>query len=117
MKKSFSLVLATSLLAAAVPSFSASVGAAEKNAPRGSIRLAGSHKSSELAALVKISFEQALKIALGAVPGSVVKAELEIEDGNLQYSFEIVGSNRKTIEVEIDAGDGRVLDIDVNGKD
>jgi uncharacterized membrane protein YkoI len=37
---------------------------------------------------------------------------LEVEDGSLQYSFAIVGADKKVTEVEIDAGDGKVLNID-----
>jgi uncharacterized membrane protein YkoI len=69
-------------------------------------------KPADLPNLAKISFEAALRTALAAAPGSVIKAELEVEDGNLMYSFEIVGADKKIKEVEIDAGNGRVLDID-----
>ena len=36
----------------------------------------------------------------------------KVEDGCLQYSFEIVGADKSITEVEIDAGDGKVLDTD-----
>ena len=77
-----------------------------------SIRPTHAVKPIDLPTLAKITFEQALKTALAAVPGSIIKAELEVEDGNLMYSFEIVTPKKVIVEVEIDAGDGKVLDID-----
>ena len=78
----------------------------------GSIRLAVAPKREDLPAHAKITFEQALTTALAAVPGGVVKAELEVEDGYLQYSFEIVNASKTVMEVEVDAGTGAVLAID-----
>ena len=69
-------------------------------------------KRIDLPGLAKISFEQALKTALNAVPGNIIKAELEIEDGNLMYSFEIVTHQKVVMEGDIDAGNAKVLDID-----
>lgn len=77
-----------------------------------SIRPTGRPKPAELPDLAKISFQAALKAALAAVPGRVIKAELEVEDGSLMYSFEIVTAAKIVTEVEIDAGDGTVLAID-----
>jgi hypothetical protein len=119
MKKLLRLTFAAGLLALAVPfaltpaTAAEKKDAAEKPAPVGSIRPTGKDlKPAELAALAKISFADALKAALKAAPGVVVKAELEVEDGNLQFAFEIIGADKKTTEVEIDAGNGKVLDID-----
>ncbi len=77
-----------------------------------SIRIAHSVKPAGLPALAKITFSQALEAALTRVPGGVIKAELEVEDGNLVYSFEIVNAQQKVVEVEVDAGNGQVLDVD-----
>ena len=84
----------------------------EMPAAKGSIHPAGKVKAVDLPALAKISFDEALKAAHVTFPGAVIKAELEVEDGNLQYSFDIVGADKKVTEVEIDAGDGKVLTID-----
>lgn len=89
-----------------------STPAAEESHAVGSIRPAGSFPKTELPALTKISLEDALHTALAAIPGSVVVAELEIEDGNLMYSFEIVTAGKTIKEVEIDAGNGKVLAIE-----
>lgn len=77
-----------------------------------SIQVNHAVKSADLPALAKISFTQALTAALARVPGGVIKAELEVEDGNLMYSFEIVDARRKVLEMEIDAGTGQVLGVD-----
>jgi uncharacterized membrane protein YkoI len=104
------------VLALAVPFAALSLASAkdEKSETKvvGSIRPQGKVKSADLPALAKISFQTALQAALVAAPGSVIKGELEIEHGSLMYSFEIVGADHKVKEVEIDAGDGKVLDID-----
>ena len=106
--------LVTGLLALALPLAMAFAKEKEdKKAPAvGSIRPEGKIKPADLPALAKVSFAAALNTALAAAPGAVIKAELEVEDGNLMYSFEIVGTNHKVKEVEIDAGNGKVLDLD-----
>jgi uncharacterized membrane protein YkoI len=87
-------------------------GKEQKPEVKGSIHPAKTAKPADLPSLAKISFREALTDALAVMPGAVVKAELEIEDGCLMYSFEIVGMNRKIKEVEIDAGNGRVLGME-----
>jgi len=110
MKNILRILCATSCLAALVISSALyAADKAEKPAPKGSIRPTGELKSTDLPALAKISFQQALAAALKAAPGGVLKAELEVEDGNLMYSFEIVGADQTITEVEIDAGNGQVL--------
>jgi hypothetical protein len=69
---------------------------------------------SELAALARIPREEAQKAAVASLEGSseaaVQEAELEAEHGCLVYSFDIaVGGNPGVQEVQVDAGDGRVL--------
>jgi len=92
--------------------FLTSAGAEEK-AASGSIRPTGEPSAIELTALAKLSFQDAVKAALTAVPGMIIKAELEVEDGNLLYSFEIVGADKTITEVEIDAGNGKVLGTEI----
>ena len=96
----------TAILAASLTTFSL---AKEEKAAIGSIRPAGKVRPADLPALARVSFDDALKAALTAVPGKIIKAELEVEDGNLMYSFEIVSSDKSITEVEIDAGNGRIL--------
>ncbi len=113
MKKSFRTLLVASGIAALASGTTLLLAAKEeKAAPIGSVRPTGKVAPADLPALAKISFQQALSTALAKSPGSVIKAELEVEDGNLMYSFEIVGADRKITEVEIDAGNGKVLNTE-----
>ncbi len=111
MKILTSVFVAIGLLALAP--LTASANQKEKDsAPLGSIRPKGKPKATERAALAKISFQDAYAAAVAAVPGQVTYGELEVEDGNLQYDFEIITPSKKVIDVSIDAGNGRVLDVD-----
>jgi hypothetical protein len=67
--------------------------------------------------LAKISFDSAVKSAVAAVPGKVLKAELENENSYLVYSVEVAKSDHQIAEVRVDAGNGRVLKIETDQKD
>jgi hypothetical protein len=69
---------------------------------------------ANLAAKAKISLDAARTTALAKVPkGQVQSEELEEEDGKLLYSFDIKVPGRSGIdEVEIDALNGSVLNVD-----
>ena len=85
----------------------------KKSEPIGSIRPTGRIEKADLPGLARISFGKALAAAEAAVPGGkVIKGELEVEDGNLMYSFDVVAPDKTILEAEIDAGDGKVLDVD-----
>ncbi|MEY2168201.1 MULTISPECIES: PepSY domain-containing protein [unclassified Rhodanobacter] len=73
---------------------------------------------AQLAAQAKISMTQARKIALQAVPGQVVKQELEKEAGGsgLRYSFDIK-SGKDTREVGVDAKTGKLLENSLDNND
>ncbi|MGE4421687.1 MAG: PepSY domain-containing protein [Pseudodesulfovibrio sp.] len=57
----------------------------------------------------KISLDQAMKSAVASVPGQVLKAELENEDGFLIYNVEVASPDQTVTEVQLDAGSGKVL--------
>ncbi len=101
-----SALVRTAFLAVALPVLAS---AKVEKAATGSIRPTHKIQAADLPALAKISFGDAMKAALAALPGKIIKAELEVEDGNLMYSFEIVRTDKTIIEVEIDAGNGQVL--------
>lgn len=67
--------------------------------------------------LAKIPFNSAINSALTAVPGKVLKAELENENGFLVYGIEIAKADRQIADVKIDAGDGKILKIETDRKD
>ena len=62
-----------------------------------------------LAALAKITPDQAKAAALAAVPGNAGQVELENEDGNVVFGVEVTTSAGKVIDVKVDAGNGKVL--------
>ena len=59
----------------------------------------------------RISMNRAIEIALQRVPGEVVKAELEFDDGVLQYEIEIRTNEGIKYEVKVDAVTGNVLRV------
>jgi hypothetical protein len=59
--------------------------------------------------MAKISLDQAVKDAVAAVPGRVLRVELEGEDGFLVYGIEVVGQDQTVTDLKIDAGSGKVL--------
>jgi len=73
---------------------------------------------AQLAAQAKVSMIQAREIALKAVPGQVVKQELERESGGsgLRYSFDIK-SGKDTREVGVDAKTGKLLENSLDNND
>lgn len=66
-----------------------------------------------LLAQATISPDSAVAIAKARVPGRIVEAELEQEDGKLIYSFDIkvVGKDELT-EVDVDALSGMVVKVE-----
>jgi len=70
-------------------------------------------ESAVLAGLATITANDASAAALTAQPGTVVKVELENENGNIVYGVEIeTGSG--TVDVKVDAGSGTVLASEVD---
>ncbi len=79
-----------------------------------------------LAAVAKISRDEAIKIALGALPDAerrrVEDVELEIEQGYVIWEVETVLRSRehnpdRFAEVVIDAGNGKILFIECEAED
>ena len=73
---------------------------------------------AQLAAQAKLSLSQARTIALHAVPGKIVKQELEKESGGsgLRYSFDIK-AGKDTREVGVDAVTGKLLENSLDNGD
>jgi len=84
-----------------------------------SIHAKKSQSKSELTAMAKWSEPDARASALKSLnvtpdKATVQKSELEVEDGCLVYSFDIVvaGESKGKHEIEVDAGNGRILSTD-----
>jgi uncharacterized membrane protein YkoI len=73
-------------------------------------------EATQLASLAKIDLTQAMSAALSQVPGTVLNAALDNEDGNLVYSVEIITGPNEVKDVKVDAGNGTVLHVDVGGQ-
>lgn len=64
-----------------------------------------------------ISLDQAMSIALQNVPGSVVAAELESDDGSVLWQIDVLDGTNRTVEFEIDANTGVVLASESDDED
>ena len=67
-----------------------------------------------LQSLARITVEQAKTAALTAVPGTVSRAGIENEDGNLVYGVR-VRTAAGVQDVKVDAGNGKVLHVEKDG--
>jgi uncharacterized membrane protein YkoI len=63
----------------------------------------------QLEGLARIDRAAAEEAALGAVPGEVKETELENENGFVVYGVEIQGKDGRLHEVNVDAGNGKIL--------
>ncbi len=79
--------------------------------PIGSIHPAGKVKRADLPTLAKISIDDAMKAAQAKVPGTVIGADLKMKQGSLLYAIKIVGANKTVVGIDIDAGNGKVLEV------
>ncbi len=105
----FSGIVVTALVAIGVVS-------AKEAGLTGSIRVKSDGEAA-LAGMAKISLDSALKEALKAVQGTVLRAELENENGYLVYAVEIAKADHQTMDVKVDAGNGKVLKVETDQKD
>ena len=67
-----------------------------------------------LQSLARITVEQAKTAALTAVPGTVSRAGIENEDGNLVYGVR-VRTAAGVQDVKVDAGNGKILHVEKDG--
>jgi uncharacterized membrane protein YkoI len=64
-------------------------------------------------AKMKISEEEAKKIALEKHPGEIVETEYEIEsNGDASYEFDIKTADGKELKMEVDAATGKIVEDD-----
>jgi uncharacterized membrane protein YkoI len=91
--------------------FRGSVVAPQQNGPEGSHDEAAETQS--LQKLAKIDQGTAEKAALQAVPGTVKNTKLDEENGFVVYKVEVAGNDGQTHQVDVDAGNGQVLQTEV----
>ena len=81
-----------------------------------STKAAKTTKKSELLATAKVKEAEAKKIAMDAAGGGkIAKGGIETEDGCLVYSYHVKTASGQT-EVFVDAGNGKVLGQEPEGK-
>ena len=68
----------------------------------------GAETQAELARYAKVTQQQAEAAALTALPGQVVKAKLDDEDGYLVWQIDVRHA-QGTTEIAVDAGNAQVL--------
>lgn len=69
-------------------------------------------EAARLAALARIDAARAISAAQAQVRGTVLRAALDNENGNLVYSVEIKTAGNEIKDVKIDAGNGAVVHVD-----
>ena len=75
-----------------------------------------STEATQLAALAKVTADEAGAAATAAVPGTVTGIRLENEDGSVVYTVE-VSTTTGTVDVTVDAGTGAVLAQEADSAD
>jgi uncharacterized membrane protein YkoI len=90
----------------------------KETAIQGTIRLPNEgNQEAAQASLAKITVQQAINAALSRQSGTVLRVELQNEDGFLVYNVELASADKKVHEIKVDAGDGSILRIDVDSAD
>lgn len=73
-------------------------------------------EATALQGLAKITADQAKAAALVQFPGATVqKIELDDENGSVVYSVELIDSAGQGQDVKVDAGNAKVLHVEVDG--
>lgn len=96
------------------PSYTGSITAPDDNSTDGAETADDEAAEAEaLAGLATVTPEKAKAAALAEVPGTVIKVELDNENGSVVYSVEIdTGSGQ--VDVKVDAGNANVLHQDAD---
>ncbi len=87
---------------------------------KGSIKIpdaARDEHEENLIRLANIPFAEAVNIAHTAVPGRVVEAKLDEENSYLVWEVTIIEMQGHKVELKIDAGNGKLLAMQVDEKE
>ena len=68
--------------------------------------------TDDLSASARLTLDEAVRIAVTAIPGRAVEAQIEKEDGKIVYEVEIIDTSSKTRTVYVDALNGTLLKVD-----
>jgi uncharacterized membrane protein YkoI len=109
------LSIVTVVLLAALLAFGGITVSAQQVKQKGSIRIESDEAG--FAKMAKISMDSAINAALKEVPGKVLRAELEDENGYLVYGVEIAKADHQIVDVKVDAGNGTILKTDTDQAD
>jgi len=113
------LFLAAFLLAVGTAGLSAQTTTDAENEDQSSLEGSIRVDHADLEALAKIGSEEAKEKALTALRSvTVEEVELEIANGYLVYDVEILlGTENLELELVVDAGDGKILAVEVDAED
>ncbi|MGN2392800.1 PepSY domain-containing protein [Pelomicrobium sp. G1] len=119
MKRSTQALTALSLVAALGTGAAFAAGAIDfpDEVKSSSIKLPrGVESQAEFAKHAKVAQQEAEAAALSALPGEVVKAKLDDEDGYLVWQIDVKHTTGVT-EVAVDAGNAKVLAMEAEDDD
>ncbi|HLJ59404.1 MAG TPA: PepSY domain-containing protein [bacterium] len=74
-----------------------------------SIKVAPNANDASVVGQAKITLAQAQQVAQAAVPGTLLRSELDSENGCLVYSVEIRSATRTIHDVKVDAGTAKIV--------
>lgn len=63
---------------------------------------------------LKVNMADAAQMASQAMPGSIVEAELEVDDDKVIWEIELVDDSEQILKVEIDANTGLILSTELD---
>jgi hypothetical protein len=119
MKRSTQALTALSLVAALGTGAALATGAIDfpDEVKSSSIKLPrGVESQAEFAKYAKVAQQEAEAAALAALPGKVVKAKLDDEDGYLVWQIDVKHATGVT-EVAVDAGNAKILAMEAEDDD
>jgi uncharacterized membrane protein YkoI len=90
------------------PAYTSSIQVKDHGRERPGERQGERSEAIRLARLAKIDLAQATAAALAQVPGKVLKAEVDDENGNLVYNLEVMTNTHEFKDVKVDAGNGTI---------
>lgn len=106
-------ILKNSVLSLLIATSAAFAEESKDSKVQGSIPAKGDELITALSSKAKITYKQAITAASKDEEGTLVKVELEAEDGFLVWTVEFANKDGKIHEYLVDAGDGKVLEKEI----